>query len=95
MVVYDTQEKKVIKTNEGLYPVRCYLGSDESGNHYIGSSYGIYVLNADMEPFTFVENACGVDIENQKVYLSWFSSYYESPLYSVEELLEMAENYNS
>ena len=95
MVVYDTQEKMVIKTNEGLYPVRCYLGSDESGNHYIGSSYGIYVLNADMEPFTFVENACGVDIENQKVYLSWFSSYYESSLYSVEELLEMAENYNS
>lgn len=95
LVVYDTQEKKVVKTSEELYPMRYYLGSDEEGNHYLYSSYGIYVLNADMEPFMFIENGCGVDIENQKVYLSWFSYYYESPLYSAEELLEMAENYNS
>ncbi len=95
LVIYDTHKKEVIKASEELHPLRYYLGTDAQGNHYLYSSHGIYVLNADMEPFLFVENGCGVDVENQKVYLSWFSNYYESPLYSVEELLEMAEDYNS
>ncbi|MBQ7832381.1 MAG: TIR domain-containing protein [Lachnospiraceae bacterium] len=95
LVIYDTQKKEVVKTSEEMRPVKCYLGADKDGNHYLYSSFGVYILNQDLEPYLFIENGCGVDIENQKVYLNWFSNYYESPLYSVEELLEMAEEYNS
>ena len=42
----------------------------------------------------WIEEANAVDMENRKVYLNWNKNYYEAPLYTVEELIEMAKSYN-
>lgn len=92
-VIYDTQEKKVVNSMDYAYPTEWCLGTDEKGYTYLGGYYGIYILNEDMIPVTWISDARDVDLEAQKVYLSWNGSYYEAPLYTVEELIEMAENY--
>lgn len=91
--VYDTQERKVLNTMEYAYPTKWCLGTDENGYTYLSGYYGVYILNEDMEPVTWIEEATNVDLEAKKVYLSWNDSYYEAPLYSVEKLIQMAETY--
>lgn len=92
-VIYDTQEGKVLNSMEYAYPTEWYIGTDEDGYTYLGGYYGVYVMNEDMKPVTWISDARHVDLEAKKVYLSWNDSYYEAPLYSVEELIQMAENY--
>lgn len=94
-VIYDVEAKQTVNTMEFAYPTEMCIGADEDGYTYLTGFYGVYVLNTDMKPVMFIENAVDVDLENKKVYLNWIDSSYEAPLYSVEDLLEIAENYNS
>ncbi len=94
LVICDVEKKAVINTIEDAYSTELCIGTDGEGNTYLSGYYGVYVLNKDMKPVMWIEHAKDVDIENQKVYLNWINSNYEAPLYSLEDLLEIAEVYN-
>ena len=93
LVICDTQKKAIINTIEDAYSTELCIGTDSEGNTYLSGYYGVYVLNQDMKPVMWIEHAKDVDIENGKVYLNWLNSNYEAPLYSLEDLLEIAEVY--
>jgi WD40 repeat protein len=94
LVICDVEKKAVINIIEDAYSTELCIGTDSEGNTYLSGYYGVYVLNKDMKPVMWIEHAKDVDIENQKVYLNWINSNYEAPLYSLEDLLEIAEVYN-
>lgn len=90
-VIYDVNKEQIIHVIESAYPTQQCLGTDEEGNTYLLGIYGIYVLNEDMKPITWIEHGVNVDLDEKKVYLCWIDSYYEAPLYDVDDLLEMAK----
>lgn len=90
LVVYDVNASEVIYGMDSAYDTELCLGTDCDGYTYLAGVYGIYVLNEDMHPVMWIEHAKDVDMENQKVYLSWNANNYEAPLYTTEELLEIA-----
>ena len=92
-VIYDTEAAQVCTIIEDAYPTKLYQEADSEGQSYLLGYYGCYVLNADMQPIMFIPNATQIDTDNRKVYLNWNSKDYEAPLYSVEELLEMAKGW--
>ena len=44
-----------------------------------------------MQPIMYIESVRHIDLENRKIYLSWYSKEYEAPLYTTEELLQIAQ----
>ncbi len=94
LVIYDVENNKVCNTIEDCNPTRFYMGKDAQGCTYLLGYYGCYVLNKDMESIAWIPNAVEVDIDNQKVYIEWSSNYcYEMPIYSLEQLIKMGQNY--
>ncbi len=90
MVIYDVEKEEIINIIEDAYSTESCIGTDGEGYTYLTGYYGVYVLNADMKPVMWIEHAKDVDLENRKVYLSWYDDNYEAPLYTLEELLEIA-----
>ncbi|MCH5275625.1 MAG: toll/interleukin-1 receptor domain-containing protein [Lachnospiraceae bacterium] len=71
-----------------------YLGRDGAGNFFVGGvSYG-YMLNADYKLLAVIENLQEIDAQTNTLYIrSGEGTCYEAPIYTVEELLEKAEEY--
>ncbi len=90
-IVYDVKAGQIVYSMDSAYDTEVCLGTDSDGYTYLAGVYGIYVLNEDMHPVMWIEHAKDVDMENKKVYLSWNTNNYEAPLYTVEELLAMAQ----
>ena len=68
-----------------------FLGTDEKGYSYLLGINGMYVLNEEMQAVAYIPQARGVDFDNDKVYISWMDNFYEAPLYSKEDILEMGK----
>ena len=81
----------IVSTMETDKDISNYIDKDSNGNSYLMGAHGCYILNKDMEPIAWIENARNVDTEAQKIYLSYGSHYYEAPIYTLEELLEIAK----
>ncbi len=92
-IIYDTEAKEIVQTMESAYDTELCLGTDEDGYTYLAGFYGVYVLNEDMKPVMWIEHAVDVDLEKKRVYMNWLNSNYEAPLYSVDDLLKLAESY--
>jgi len=95
VAIYDVTEGKLCHTIEDAYPTEWCLGTDVNGYTYLLGYYGCYVLNTDMVPVMWISNARSVDLESQTVYLGWYDNYYQAPIYSVEELIQIAKTYNA
>lgn len=94
MVIYDTEYEMVVNTIEDMETVSYYVDCDEEGYTYLGGYTGGYILNADMKPVMWVENMMDVDLEKGIVYLaSGNGLVMEAPLYTVDDLIEMAQPY--
>lgn len=93
--IYDVEAGQVIQTMDWAYPTKWCLGKDERGYTYLLGYYGCYILNEKMEPFMWIPEAIEVDMESQKVYLSDNYGKFEAPIYSLEELIEMAEGHTA
>ncbi len=91
LVVVDMLTGEVINTVPNIPKLEWYVGTDEDNNTYIYGYEGCYAFNSDMEPFMYIDSVRHLDLENRKVYLSWYSREYEAPLYTTEELLEIAQ----
>ncbi|MBQ7775865.1 MAG: TIR domain-containing protein [Lachnospiraceae bacterium] len=94
LVIYDVEAGEIRNTLENAYSTDMCLGTDAGGYTYLLGYDGCYMLNLDMVPVMWIEDVKGVDLEAQKVYLSWYDDFYEAPIYTVEELLQLAKEYN-
>jgi hypothetical protein len=90
MVVYNVEEDVVVNTIPNMPLLEWYIGRDENDCTYIYGYAGCFVLDAEMKPIMYIDNVRHIDIENRKVYLSWYEHVYEAPLYTLDELLEIA-----
>jgi len=90
--IYDTTQNKVINTIENAYDSDWFLGPDVKGNNYLLGYTGCYLLNQNMEPIAWIPNVRNVDLENSVVYIEDGNVYYEAPIYTLEELLEIAKD---
>lgn len=94
MVIYDTEYEMVVNTIEDVETISYYLGCDEEGYTYLCGYTGGYILDSDMKPVMWIENMMDVDLEAGVVYLSSGNgTVMEAPIYTVEELIEMAQPY--
>lgn len=91
-VIYDVANNQILNAIEDAYPTVWYLGTDETGFTYILGYYGIYILDTDMEPVTWIPEGRAVDMEAGKVYIAYNDYYYEAPIYGVDDLLKIAQN---
>ena len=73
------------------YPTIWHLGTDAQGYTYLLGYYGIYVLNQDMEHVAWMDKARWIDFDAGKVYITYGSYHYETVLYNLEELPQMAD----
>lgn len=93
--IYDVEAGVVRNTIEDAYPSKWCLGTDSEGYTYLLGYYGCYMLDKDMRPVMWIPEAREIDMENRKVYMTWNDTYYQAPLYTVEELLTLAESYDT
>lgn len=91
MLVYDVENRTVINIVPDMPLLEWYVGKDEDGNTYLHGLKGCYALNSEMKLIMYIDNVCHIDIANRKVYLSWYEKHYEAPLYTIEELLQIAQ----
>ncbi len=91
--IYETSDMSLKNSLTGLgEEITEYLGMDASGNLYLkGIGHG-YMLNPDLKLIGVIENLAAVEEGGSKLYLQPdSSSQYESPVYTLEELLAKAE----
>jgi len=81
----------IVSTMEIKEDISNYIDKDSTGKSYLLGARGCYILDKDMKPVAWVDNAGNVDTEEQKIYLKRGSHYYEAPIYTLEELLEIAK----
>lgn len=92
MYVYDIENGKVLNVVENMPRMKWYLGQDKYGYTYIFSdSNGCYVLDQEMKPAMYIDGVVGADFETGTVRIGWYEQEYEAPLYTVEELIKIAE----
>ncbi len=94
-VIYDVEAGVVRNTIEDAYPSKWCLGTDSEGYTYLLGYYGCYMLDKEMKPVMWIPEAREIDMENRIVYMTWNDTYYQAPLYTVEELLTLAESYDA
>ena len=91
LVVVDVLTGQTINTIPDIPKLEWYAGKDEKQNTYIYGYEGCYVFDSKMQPIMYIESVRHIDLENRKIYLSWYSKEYEAPLYTNEELLQIAQ----
>ncbi len=91
LVIYDVSQKKVLNTIEDAISTDWYLGTDAEGYTYLLSYEGCYVLDKDMKPIAWIADVRKVDLEKRMVYMVDGGEKYEAPVYTMEELLEIAK----
>lgn len=91
LVIYDVSQKKVLNTIEDANSTDWYLGTDAEGYTYLLSYEGCYVLDKDMKPIAWIADVRKVDLEKRKLYMVDGGVKYEAPVYTLEELLEIAK----
>lgn len=92
LLIYDVEEGKVINVIEDAYSTSWYLGKDAENCTYLLGFAGCYVLNEDMEPVTWIPHCKDVDLQNRKVNIRYNTYSCEAPIYTLEELLQIAKD---
>lgn len=92
MTVYDTQQKKVLNVIGNAIKTYWCLGTDKEGYTYLLANTGCYVLNRDMELIAWIENVKKVDVNKRMVYMANAGKYFKAPIYTLEELIEIAKS---
>ncbi len=90
--IYNNADKSLIKTISGLNDnIYLYYGEDKAGNTYIsGGSYG-YILDKDYNLIAEIECLVNVDFDNNRLIIQDYFDYYQIPIYSTEELIELGK----
>lgn len=92
--IYSCQDNKLLSSIENVGDeVIAFYGTDSQGNTYVaGYSVG-YILNSDYELIGEVAGFAGLCEDGENIILADYDIYYTVPIYTVEELLAIAESY--
>lgn len=90
--IYDVKEKKLINRIENIEdtPLK-YLGKDNEGNMYVTGDYLGYCIDTDYNIVAAIKDLVYVDKEANSLVVYGDDKYWEIPIYSTEELIELAE----
>ncbi len=92
-VIYDLETSQVVNSFKTDDAMQYYVGKDINGYTYVDSYSGGYILNDKMEPCGYISGLEGMNEDGTVLYISALGSLYEAPVYSIDELLELAEEY--
>ena len=70
-----------------------YISGGTDGKSYLLCSVGCYVLNEDMQPIAWIDQVKDVDVQNNILYMQQSLYSFSSPIYSLEELIQMAKEW--
>ncbi|MBQ3037167.1 MAG: toll/interleukin-1 receptor domain-containing protein [Lachnospiraceae bacterium] len=92
--VYATNGQILLSTFDVEEIPDSYLGKDSFGNTYLGSAHGGYMLGENMELCTYIRGLKDVDKEKDILYIvdEWGQPY-QTPIYSLQELIQLAGPY--
>lgn len=92
-MIYDCVNDMVIGLIEDCETMWGYWGTDSEGRIYLQGSTGGYILSHDNRFVMRIPNMVGLDMQQNKAYLTGHVYMYEAPIYSFSELLDMATPY--
>ncbi len=92
--IYSCPDHTLIKRLEDIADeVFAFFGTDKEGNTYV-AGYGMgYILNPEYELIGEVDAFEGLCEDGENMILSDYDTYYTVPIYTVEELLAIAQSY--
>lgn len=89
--IYEASSMQLLETiNETRGDARYYLGEDNEGNKYISGVYSGYCFDADYNVTAEIQNLLAVDKENNRLIVGAYDEPYQIPIYSTQELLDIA-----
>ena len=91
LAVYNVKEKKLLSMVENILRPDHYYGTDKYGRTYIGNVTDAYILDKDYNKVGHLRGL--TDLEKDKVIVSINGTYYSLPIYTLSDLLKMAEEY--
>lgn len=91
--VYDTKTKKKIANIKDIDEINIYLGKDKNGNTYVTNTSVGYILNKDYQKIAKVDGLIGINKKKNIIYITNSGVIYESPIYSLDDILKYAKDY--
>lgn len=88
-IIYDSINKDIVAILEDCDTMCGYYGTDDNGNMYLQGEKGGYILSYDHRLAMHIPGMVGLDLEQNKVYLNGGNTFYEAPVYSYEELIQL------
>lgn len=94
VAVYNLSTYEQLHTFEaGELPIT-FMGTDVQGYYYIGGVSGGYMLAPDMQYCCWIPGLKGLGKQKDTLYIADdLGQCYEAPIYSLEELIQMADEY--
>lgn len=92
--LYDLDNKNMLASWKVDTDFDQYLGKDKADNIYFstkGFSPEGYVVNKEYNIIAKINYLSGVNKETNTIGMTYYNQYFEAPIYSFEELLEMAK----
>ena len=89
--VYNVKEKKLLNMVEDVSRPDHYYGTDKYGRTYIGNVTDAYILDKNYNKVGHIRGL--VEVDKDKVIISNSGTYYQLPIYTLDDLLKMAEEY--
>lgn len=90
--IYDAKTQECVKVLDNISDgLNQYLGYDKNGNMYVADTEYGYILDQEFNLIGRVEELIGVDDENNLLVVEAFDGLYTFPIYSTEELINIAK----
>lgn len=93
MVLYRVSDNEEMCSVDFDDEIIYYLGKDKEGNAYWQGMRYSYVLSPDCNVIAKMLYLEALDADNNELIFGYMDEYYKLPIYSLDELLKMAEEY--
>ena len=91
LAIYRVKDKTLLNTLKSVGKVEHYFGKDKYDRTYIGDISNSYILDSNYNKVGHIKSLA--KLEKDKVIIRNGNSYYSLPIYTLEDLLKMAEEY--
>ena len=89
--IYDTKEKKLLNTIDGIIDSNHYYGKDKYGRIYIGNTTDAYIIDKKYNKVGHIQGL--YEVKKDKVIVTHNEKYYSLPIYTLNDLLKQAKEY--
>ena len=91
--VYDVKAKSFVKMIKNVTDIEYYFGKDKNNRIYVGNITESYILDKNYNKVGHIKSMTKLDKKNNKVIIRHNDKFYESPIYTLDDLLKSAKNY--